>query len=84
MAPAIFPSWSRPQTFQPFIVNRIDNIGPEIYEPLFKDVLEGEVFDLWQQKDTRWQLRCYGGPGSGKVCALTYSLGQLFLISKSS
>lgn len=66
----IFPSWSGTKTFQPFIVNLTDDNGPDIYEELFGGIFRGEIFDLWQEKDTQWQLRCYGGPGSGKVRAL--------------
>ncbi|ETS73431.1 hypothetical protein PFICI_15036 [Pestalotiopsis fici W106-1] len=41
-------------------------VGPDISEQLFDNILKGEVFQAWKLKDNAWPLYIVGGPGSGK------------------
>ena len=43
------------------------SIPSDIYEGLFDDFYDGEVFDRWINCKNSWQLHCVGGPGAGKV-----------------
>ncbi|KAI1502242.1 hypothetical protein F5X99DRAFT_427391 [Biscogniauxia marginata] len=42
-------------------------LGPDTFDYLFSWVFKSEVFEFWQKKESRWMLRCFGGPGSGKT-----------------
>lgn len=42
-------------------------ISSDIYESLFDDLYNREVFDRWINRKSSWQLHCVGGPGAGKV-----------------
>ncbi|KAK9772237.1 putative AAA+ ATPase domain-containing protein [Seiridium cardinale] len=42
------------------------DLGPDISEALFDNVLRGDVFNAWKLKASFPQLRVVGGPGSGK------------------
>ncbi|KAI5928599.1 hypothetical protein F4810DRAFT_644354 [Camillea tinctor] len=42
-------------------------LGPEIFKPLFDWLFKDEVFESWQKEESKWMLRCFGGPGSGKT-----------------
>ncbi|CAO2651400.1 Nn.00g039700.m01.CDS01 [Neocucurbitaria sp. VM-36] len=42
-------------------------ISSDIYEGLFDDLYDGEVFDRWINHKNSWQLHCVGGPGAGKT-----------------
>ena len=42
-------------------------ISSEIYPALFDWFFASEEFQCWYQGGSNWQLRCIGGPGSGKV-----------------
>ena len=42
-------------------------IEPEIYRDLFKGLFSREAFERWQDQRSRFHLRYFGGPGSGKV-----------------
>lgn len=42
-------------------------ISSEIYPALFDWFFASEEFQCWFQGGSNWQLRCIGGPGSGKV-----------------
>lgn len=72
--------------FQPFVFKHaVHDLGPDIYEPLFDGILNDKgVFYLWQQKSTKWQLRCHGGPGSGKVCTLGFNRFFKLILSNAS
>lgn len=39
----------------------------DVYENAFDWFFGLDEFEHWLQKDRLWQLRCVGGPGSGKV-----------------
>lgn len=39
-----------------------------IYEDVFNAWLHSDQYRHWKRDDVTWQLRCVGGPGSGKVC----------------
>ncbi|KAI0163033.1 hypothetical protein BJ166DRAFT_525192 [Pestalotiopsis sp. NC0098] len=41
-------------------------IGPDISEQLFDNILTGEIFQAWKTKENTWPLYIVGGPGSGK------------------
>ncbi|KAH6660497.1 hypothetical protein BKA67DRAFT_53603 [Truncatella angustata] len=38
-----------------------------VYEDVFDVLLQSEQYRLWKRDDIKWQLRCVGGPGSGKT-----------------
>lgn len=42
-------------------------LGPDIYEGLFRNVFDGDQYQCWLLEPNSWQLRIVGGPGSGKV-----------------
>lgn len=41
--------------------------SPLIYEPIFEPLFGSLAYRHWKRDDVPWQLRCIGGPGSGKV-----------------
>lgn len=48
-------------------LNEKHELTPDIYEPLFDWIFQDERFRCWQLDESKWQLRCVGAPGSGKV-----------------
>ncbi|KAI1878448.1 uncharacterized protein JN550_000630 [Neoarthrinium moseri] len=38
-----------------------------VYEKVFTRWLESDAYRLWKLDELKFQLRCYGGPGSGKT-----------------
>lgn len=69
------------ESYQPCIVSRGDDLEPEIHAKLFDPILTDDTFELWKHKGTEWHLRCYGAPGSGKVCKLEPQLKPSISVS---
>lgn len=55
-APSSYPAFCAPPA-----------ISSEIYPALFDWFFASEEFQCWYQGGSNWQLRCIGGPGSGKT-----------------
>ncbi|OCK96347.1 uncharacterized protein K441DRAFT_694885 [Cenococcum geophilum 1.58] len=55
-APSNYPAFCAPPA-----------ISSEIYPALFDWFFASEEFQCWYQGGSNWQLRCIGGPGSGKT-----------------
>lgn len=53
--------------------------GVDTWEPLWDWVFADDVYQSWQKNDSKWMLRCVGGPGSGKVCVFPASTTFLFV-----
>ncbi|KAH7351423.1 hypothetical protein BKA66DRAFT_430832 [Pyrenochaeta sp. MPI-SDFR-AT-0127] len=62
--------FSQLTTAHPALGESLD-IAPNIYESLFDDVFDSEIFNRWVQHKTSWQLHCLGGPGAGKTTFAT-------------
>ncbi|KAF6801240.1 TOL protein [Colletotrichum sojae] len=41
--------------------------GVDTWKPLWDWVFADDVYQSWQRNDSKWMLRCVGGPGSGKT-----------------
>ncbi|KAI1492176.1 hypothetical protein F5X96DRAFT_692076 [Biscogniauxia mediterranea] len=56
-------------------------LGPDIFAPLFDWLFSSQVFEFWQKDESRWMLRCFGGPGSGKTTVSALAAENLRLRS---
>lgn len=55
-----------------FTMGSQGGFGCEIYSVLYDHIFESAQFEYWQSKQCSWQLRVFGGPGSGKA-SLSFS-----------